>query len=312
MNDPKVSILMPTFNGGKYIAETLDTVMAQTFTDWEIILMDGGSKDDTVAIVEQYAEKHPSIHIYSEPDEGPYHAIHKALDHARGEFVAILCASDGYMNGDWLKMCVEKMESDPEIALVWGIPYNATEDGTITEPHFAYAHLLQGSNARGPFLKEMMKRLSSPSSFMRLLKKMNASNIATAKQVLKAGEDVPEKKAWFKYWLETGSIVPDGNMLLAPRVLKECLPPYHMGTREAGDWMTFFFDVNAKGYLSYCIPVGANYTRNAQQGSVTERALKYNDANRKAYFDRLAKFRDDIKAHPEHMVFRDRAGNVIP
>jgi glycosyltransferase involved in cell wall biosynthesis len=306
-NTPKVSIITPVYNGGKYIAETLDTVLAQTFKDWEVVVMDGASKDNTLQILKGYTDFHPNIHVFSEPDEGPYDAIHKGINKAQGEYIFILCASDGYMNNDWIKMCVEKLDSDREVSLVWGIPFDITEEGKMLGPHFAYAHFLEGSNARGPFLKEMASRLAHP---IRLMKKINASNIATARQVFKA-EGVREKKDWFWYWLETGSIVPDGNMCLPKKVLQECLPPYKRGTREPGDWMGFFFNVNTKGYLSWCFPVGANYTRRVQQGSVTQRMLSYNDQNRKEYFERLGTLRETLEAHPKTIVFRDRNGNVI-
>ncbi len=309
--NPKISILMPVYNGGKYLAETLDSVIAQTFTDWEIVFMDGGSKDDTIAIAQRYAEKYPNIHITSEKDEGPYHAIHKALAVARGEYVLVLCASDGYLETKWLEMCANALDSDKELSVVWGIPFDITEDGQPKGPHFMYAHFLQGGGDRKPFFRELMKRLTSPSAFLRLLKKVNASHLATVKNVI-AGSKPPEKDGWFRYWLRTGTIFPDGNMCMPRQVWLDCLPPYKAGTREVGDWMQLFFDINSRGYLSHCFPIAANFTRNDQIGSVTKRAQEYNDMTRKRYFAKLGEYCADIEAHPEKMVFRDRNRNPLP
>lgn len=311
MKYPRVSILIPVYNGAHYLAETLDTVVKQTFTDWEIVLMDGGSKDNTVAIAEQYAALHPNIHIFSEPDEGPYHAIHKALRRANGEFIFILCASDGYLEDKWLELCIVAMEQDQQISLVWGIPFDITEEGKLIGPHFAYAHFMQGAKTRGPFIKEILKRLTKPSSLARLIRKINISNLSTVKRVIKA-EKLPCKQDWFRYWLETGMIFPDGNMCVARRVFEECLPPYTPGTREAGDWMRFFFNVNSKGYLSVGLPIPANFTRREQKGSVTSRVVAYNDEKRRIYFRELAAFRKKIISGVSRTItFRDRAGNVI-
>ncbi len=296
---------MPVFNGGKYLKQTLDSVIAQTFTDWEIIFMDGGSKDDTIAIARGYVEKYPNIYITSEPDEGPYHAIHKALAIAKGEYVLVLCASDGYLEVRWLELCAEALDNDKELSVVWGIPFDITEEGQLKGPHFMYAHFLKGSNARRPFFRELGRRLTSPSSLLRLLKKFNASHLATVKNVI-VGVKPPEKEAWFKYWLHTGTIFPDGNMCLPRKVLLDCLPPYKAGTREVGDWMQLFFNINARGYFSRCIPVAANFTRNDHVGSVTKRAQDYNDMTRRRYFAKLAEFCAEINAFPEVMVFRDR------
>jgi len=239
---PKVSIITPVYNGGKYIAETLDTVLSQSFKDWEVIVMDGASKDTTLQILKGYTDFHPNIHVFSAPDEGPYDAIHKGLKKAQGDYVFILCASDGYMNDDWLTMCVARMESDPELSLVWGIPFDMTEDGEVVGPHFMFAHFLQDSSHRGPFIKEILRRFKNPSSIARFMRKINSSTIATASQAMKKNKPL-QKKEWFDYWLKTGTLFPDGNMCVAKNVLLECLPLYHPGTREAGDWARFFFDI---------------------------------------------------------------------
>lgn len=301
---------MPVYNGAKYIAETLDTVLAQSFKDWEVIIIDGASKDNTLQIVRGYTDFHPNIHVFSAPDEGPYDAIHKGIGRAQGDYVFILCASDGYMNNDWLKMCVERMDSDPELSVVWGIPFDMAEDGKVIGPHFMYAHFLQDASYPTPFIKEVLRRFKNPSSVARLVRKMNSSTIATAGEAMKKSKPL-QKKEWFDYWLKTGTLFPDGNMCVARRVLEECLPPYQRGTRESGDLAGFFFNVNARGYLSACIPVGANVSRRFQPGSVTSRVQAYNDEKQEIYFKKIADLKAKIKKDPGAFTFCDRTGKAL-
>jgi glycosyltransferase involved in cell wall biosynthesis len=92
--DPLFSIVTVVFNGARTLEATIESVSRQTFRDFEYIVLDGGSTDATVAILERRA---PDIQYWkSEPDSGIYAAWNKALDVARGEWVAFLGADDVY------------------------------------------------------------------------------------------------------------------------------------------------------------------------------------------------------------------------
>lgn len=311
MNEPRISILTPVYNAEKYIAETFDSIRRQTYSDWEVILMDGGSKDRTLEIANHYAKEDPRIRVFSEPDEGPYDAFHKALSKARGEFISMVCASDGLLEKRWLELCAKAFDADKEISLVWGIPFDADESGKPIGPHFAFAHFLKESKTRSIFFRELIARASRPRTLLSSLKKLNRAHIRAAAGVLKL-ERPPQKKEWFSYWLQTGTVFPDGNMCVAKNVFKEVLAPYARGTREAGDWMSFYFDFNAKGYLPWCIPIPANFARRAHGPSqVTAKVQEYNDEKRRIYFERIAILRKEISEGTKTLEFRDRAGNVI-
>lgn len=311
MTKPRVSILTPVYNGEKYIAETLNSIVSQTFEDWELILMDGASKDRTLEIASEYAKKHPNIRIFSAPDEGPYDAFFKALPHARGEFVIMICVSDGLYDMHWLELCVEAFDKHPDISLVWGIPVDITENGKVIGPHFAFAHFLKGkSAARAPFLKEAWSRVSSPARLLRSVRKLSMSHFKAMGKILSLREP-PQKKAWLPYWLKTGAVFPDGNMCIAKNVFVECLVPYHKGTRETGDWMSFYFNFNTKGYLPWCIPIPANFSRKPDERSVSYRVAVYNDAMRADYFKRLASLDKKIEAHEQKITFKDRYGKTL-
>ena len=82
-----VSVIMPTYNCGNYIAASIDSVIAQTFTDWEIEIADDCSTDNTVEILRPYLEKYPNIHYSRLPQNGgPAAARNEAIRRASGKY----------------------------------------------------------------------------------------------------------------------------------------------------------------------------------------------------------------------------------
>ncbi len=91
---PLLTIVLPTFNAGAVLAGCLESLVAKNDAKLEILLMDGGSKDDTLAIASSFTERLPGLRIVSEPDEGIYHAMNKGMDLATGEWLYFLGADD--------------------------------------------------------------------------------------------------------------------------------------------------------------------------------------------------------------------------
>jgi len=89
---PTISVITPCFNSQATIRDTIVSVMSQDFTDWEHLVMDGGSKDDTLKILAEY----PHLKWVSEKDEGHYDAMNKGIARAQGEFLVILNADDAF------------------------------------------------------------------------------------------------------------------------------------------------------------------------------------------------------------------------
>lgn len=90
----RVSIVIASFNAAKTVARALDSVLSQSFHDWECIVVDGASKDGTVDIVKGYCEKDSRFKFISEPDNGIYDAFNKGWRMATGEWVYYLGADD--------------------------------------------------------------------------------------------------------------------------------------------------------------------------------------------------------------------------
>lgn len=88
------SIIIPTYNSERTIKRCLDSIVEQTFSDWEVLLMDGVSKDSTLEIARSYNDSR--IRIYSEPDKGIYDAMNKGIEKSKGEWLYFL-GSDDYL-----------------------------------------------------------------------------------------------------------------------------------------------------------------------------------------------------------------------
>ena len=113
----KVSIVTAVYNNCTTIAATLDSVLAQTGADFELIVIDGGSTDGTREVLQGYAAR--LAVLVSEPDRGIYDALNKGIRQARGEVIGFLHADDLFANGSVLRQ-VAAAFADPRVDAVYG------------------------------------------------------------------------------------------------------------------------------------------------------------------------------------------------
>jgi glycosyltransferase involved in cell wall biosynthesis len=113
-NQPLVSVLMTVYNREKYIAEAIESVIASTYQNWELIIVDDGSKDNSVAIANSFVEKDGRIKVYiNEVNLGDYPNRNKAASYAKGKYLKFVDADDMiYPYG--LQLLVNNMEQFPE------------------------------------------------------------------------------------------------------------------------------------------------------------------------------------------------------
>jgi len=127
MKPPLVSIIIPTFNAASTVARTLESVRRQSYRPLEVIVMDGGSQDRTVAITNEYRDIVSTL--ISEKDRGQAHAINKGFQIARGDILCWLCADDEFLP-DTVQHAVNHFNASPDIDVITGACSRVYPDGT--------------------------------------------------------------------------------------------------------------------------------------------------------------------------------------
>lgn len=111
----KISIITATYNSAKTVRDTLESVLSQTFKDYEYIIKDGGSKDGTLDIVREYEPKFEGrMRIISERDKGIYDAMNKGIEASTGDVVGILNSDDFYYSNDVFEKINDAFERGAE------------------------------------------------------------------------------------------------------------------------------------------------------------------------------------------------------
>ena len=126
---PLVTVVTPSFNQGRFIRETIESVLKQDYPRIEYLVMDGGSTDETLSILHEYSDR---LRWVSEPDRGQAHAINKGWRQATGSIVAYLNSDDVYLPGA-VTHAVGALQAHPDAAAVYGEGYHVDEAGAILE-----------------------------------------------------------------------------------------------------------------------------------------------------------------------------------
>lgn len=133
----KISLITVAYNSALTIKTTLDSVMAQCYRELEYIVVDGGSTDSTVRLVEQYSEL--PIKLTTEPDRGIYDAMNKGVRQATGEIVGILNSDDFFTHANVLREVEAMFSADPSLEVVLGdVDFVSDEElGTVVRTYRA-------------------------------------------------------------------------------------------------------------------------------------------------------------------------------
>lgn len=127
---PLVSVLMVTYNRGSYIQEAIESVLAQTYSNFELVIIDDGSTDETGAIVSSL--KNPKIHYFlQEKNAGVCAARKLSVANARGHYLAILDSDDVWNDSFKLEAQVSFLEKNPEHVIVGTFINTITSSGNL-------------------------------------------------------------------------------------------------------------------------------------------------------------------------------------
>jgi glycosyltransferase involved in cell wall biosynthesis len=135
MNEPLVSVLMPTYNGERYVAEAIESALAQTYDHLELVVVDDASSDGTAMIVEAYMRRHPNRIQFARKTgrRGPCKRRNDALDLAHGTLLAWLDQDDLWLP-EKLERQVEVFEKNPDVGLVYtGYEAFNSETGAVID-----------------------------------------------------------------------------------------------------------------------------------------------------------------------------------
>tara|TARA_Y100001954_G_scaffold57286_1_gene61741 strand:+ start:1204 stop:2067 length:864 start_codon:yes stop_codon:yes gene_type:complete len=127
-----ISIVIPAYNAEPYLEETVNSVLEQTLEDWEIIIINDGSKDNTLELCEKLSKQDPRIHFFSQANQGVSVARNHGISKTKGEYIAFLDADDTWLK-DNLEIKHNYLEANKDIDWVYSDMYHADNELNIIE-----------------------------------------------------------------------------------------------------------------------------------------------------------------------------------
>lgn len=115
-NNPMISIIVPVYNTGQYLSNCIESILSQNFSNFELLLIDDGSKDGSGAICDKYAKKDNRIRVFHKENGGVSSARNLGLDHASGEWIYYVDSDDQVLPGG-LQTMVDCISDDVDIVL---------------------------------------------------------------------------------------------------------------------------------------------------------------------------------------------------
>ena len=157
---PLVSVCVPTYNYARFLRACIESVLTQTLADWELIICDDYSNDDTAEIVREYAKRDSRIrYIRNDLRLGMNGNIKRAADAGNGKYLKVLC-SDDWLVPDCLEQFTDLMEENPQVSLATSAEILSNESGQSMQVQFLFGQplvLIEGD--------EMLRRMARGHGF---------------------------------------------------------------------------------------------------------------------------------------------------
>ena len=132
---PLVSIIVPVYNAEKYLNRCVDSILSQTMTDFELLLIDDGSKDNSGRICDEYAEKDARVRVFHKPNGGVSSARNLGLDNAKGKWITFVDADDR-CSCNYLEHLLSKVDDDTDLIISYAVICDSTGEKAEVYPEY--------------------------------------------------------------------------------------------------------------------------------------------------------------------------------
>jgi glycosyltransferase involved in cell wall biosynthesis len=213
MKSPKVSVLMPVFNALPYLADAIDSVLAQTLADFEFIIVDDGSFDGSRDLLEHYAGRDRRIRVLrNDTNLGIAETLNRGISECLGDYIARMDADDVSLPGR-LQQQVELMDKSPDVGVC------GTWFTTIGEESTTYNHPLSDAQIKAHHLLRDTA-ICHPTAFVR-------RSVLAASGINYRCDDVPAEDLWL--WIRLGFVTRLANV--PQSLLNYRVHPFQASTR---------------------------------------------------------------------------------
>lgn len=193
----KVSIIIPTYNYGAFLAECLDSVLNQTYPHWEAWIIDDGSTDSTYDLVRKYRSIDKRIHYYFQPNQGLSSARNKGLELIEGDIIQFLDADDK-LSSEKLRLQVQHLRQNPKIDICYCSTYFFSQEN----PAYKFGDLQLQNKDTFPVMEGVgfeVLQILAQANFTVVSSPLVRRNEKT--NTLRFKETVSNSEDWY-YWLE--------------------------------------------------------------------------------------------------------------
>ncbi len=217
----RISVIVPMYNSEEYLRRCVDSILAQTFEDFELLLIDDGSADQTAEIAKSYCRKDERIHYYFQKNAGPDFARKSGIEKAEGNYLMFVDADD-YIDCNMMQVLMQKMEEDGTDLVctqmkrtngngkVWddckmNVPQIICTSVADSLHHFFVTRYISGSYDTKLFKKELL------AGYTFLKESVIGEDVSIILYVLQHAKKVKIlQDAYYYYYWNTGSISHSG------------------------------------------------------------------------------------------------------
>jgi alpha-1,3-rhamnosyltransferase len=161
LDSPLVTVIVPSYNHGRFVLQTMESIVTQTYPNIQLIVIDDASKDNTAKIIADFGCIHPIDMVLNQANTGLISSLNQGLTMAKGKYISLV-ASDDYWAPEKIARQVTLLEKDNDLKIVFTEGYEVDENGNILEP----IHYTNRIIEKWTFKDVIMKADLPPASFI--------------------------------------------------------------------------------------------------------------------------------------------------